>query len=138
MADGLLPPFVEPRGPLVDDSAVVRAFVRGEPAGYSSWFHIERPALLAGRDVTAALRVSPDTVLVRIDLPDGFEATRASVERMLTEEGMSLLDHDTLLGVPVALQLVGLRLSSWDLWGWDLDDAFAALRQTAIGEFGST
>jgi hypothetical protein len=135
--EGLLPPFVEPTGPLVSDEDVVRAFARGEPAGYSAWFHVERPALLADRDVPAALRISPGTVLVRLDLPEGLEAARRSIEGVLTAEGMTLLDHDTLLGVPVALQLVGLRPSSWDLWGRDLDDAFTAMRQAAAGEFAS-
>jgi hypothetical protein len=40
----------------------------------------------------------------------------------------------------VALQLFGLRLSSWDLWGDDIDAAFAALRAGCIadqaGSFG--
>jgi hypothetical protein len=47
---------------------------------------------------------------------------------------MGLLDSETLLGVPVGIQLAGLRLSSWDLWGTDLDEAFAALRRAATGD----
>lgn len=133
--EGLLPPFVEPFGPKVDDFTVVRAFARAEPSGYSDRFHAEGPALLADREVPAALRVSTEAFLVRLDLPDGMDAIRPIVETGLGAEGMMLLDSESVLGIPVALQFVGLRLSSWDLWGRDLDLAFAALRVAAAGEW---
>lgn len=134
MVEGLLPPFVEPTGPGRDDPAVVRAFARAEPAGHSRWFHAEGPALLVDRDVPAALRINLETVLVRRDLPDGFDLPRQVIEGVLEEAGLRLLDAETLLGVPVGLQLAGLRLSAWDLWGCDLDAAFGALRAAAAGD----
>lgn len=132
--EGLLPPFVEPTGPWCDDTVVVGDFARGERAGHSEWFHAEGPTLLAGRDVTAALRIAAGIVLVRRDVPDGFDAARRMIEDALEDIGLRLLDPDTLLRVPVGIQLAGLRLSTWDLWIDDLEQAFAALRQAAAGD----
>ncbi len=89
--------------------------------------------LLASRDVPIALRVTLGTVLVRTDLPDAIAPLRACIERALGDTSLRLLEVDTALGVPVALQIVGLRLSCWDLWGTDLAEADAALRMSAAG-----
>jgi hypothetical protein len=137
MPEGLAPPFIEPTGPSVDDAAVLRAFVQGVPAGYSQRFHVERPALLIGRTVAAALRIDGAAVLVRVDLPEDLRHCKDLVEGALAAGGFVRLDQDTLLGVPVALHVLGLRLSSWDLWGADIDIAFRALRQAAVMEVPS-
>ncbi len=137
MPEGLAPPFIEPTGPSVDDAAVLAAFVHGVPAGYSPRFHVERPALLIERTFAAALRIGGDVVLVRADLPDDLRYCKGLVEEALVAEGLVCLDEDTLLGLPAALHLLGLRLSSWDLWGSDIDIAFAALRQAAVVEVPS-
>lgn len=134
MADGLLPPYGEPAGPVVDDAAVLSAFARGEGTGHSEQFHTEGAVLVARRDVAAAMRIGPGSVLVRRDLPESLAHVRAAVEEALAAEGMSALDQETLLAAPVAVQILGLRLSSWDLWGRDLDGAFTALRAAAVGE----
>ncbi len=134
MSEGLLPPFADPGGPAYDDGALVAAFLRHEPVGHSPRFHIEGPVLLADREVPAAICLPPCVVLVRRDLPDGSVDVRTTIERVLESEDLSLLDPETPLAVPVALQIVGLRLSNWDLWGTDLDEAFAAVRRVAIGE----
>jgi hypothetical protein len=117
------------------DEDVVRAFARGLYVGHSARFHVEGEALMVDRmDAAAALRVGPTTILVRLDLPDEQLDARPVVEQMLTEEGFTCLDHDCLLAAPVAIQVLGLRLSSWDLWGQDLDEAFLRLRTAAIGD----
>ena len=54
-------------------------------------------------------------------------------EHAVREAGMVLLDERTLLATPVALQRLGLRISEWDLWGDDIDEAFARLREIAVG-----
>ncbi len=130
----MVPPFAQPTGPAVDDAAVLRAFARDEAAGYSPRFHVERPTLLVGRDVAAGMRIGPRTVLVRNDLPEKFLPAREAVGRALGCEGMGCFDEDTLLATPVALQALGLRVSSWDLWGDDIDVAFATLRACCIAE----
>jgi hypothetical protein len=127
-------PFAAPTGPAVDDASVLECFARDVAAGHSPRFHVERPTLLVDRNVAAAVRIAPRTVLVRADLPDRLEAAKGEVEGALTAEGLSCFDEDTLLATPVALQLFGLRLSSWDLWGDDIDDGFAALRAGCIAE----
>ncbi|MGH9182674.1 MAG: hypothetical protein ACRDZ9_02475 [Acidimicrobiales bacterium] len=113
---------------------MVRAFARGQEAGWSTRFHVEDPVLVTGGDVSAALRIGPSTVLVRADLPDEVRGAKVAVEAGLEDEGLTMFDPETPLAVPVALQLAGLRLSSWDLWGADIDQAFAALRAGAVGE----
>jgi len=134
VAEGLRPPFVQPTGPRVPDAAVVLAFAHGEPAGHSRRLHAEDDVLLVDRADAVVLRLAPRALLVRADGAANAATIRPVVERALTATGMLRLDEATLLGVPVALQLVGLRLSDWDLWGDEIDAAFAALRATAVGE----
>lgn len=134
MQEGLLPPFVDPTGPRYDDATVAGDFARGHCVGYSTHFHAEGPALMVDRSEAAALRIGRNTVLVRLDLPDGGFAARPLVEQALTEAGLSMLDADTLLAAPIAIQVLGLRLSDWDLWGNDVDEAFACLRAAAVGD----
>lgn len=136
MSDWPLPPYFEPRGPLGDDAAVVAAFLRSAPAPHSERLHIEGAVLRADREVAISLRLGPRTVLVRLDLPDDLAVVRESVEAALDAEGLNLVDHDTSLAVPVATMMVSLRVSVWDLWGADIDQAFADLRREAVGGSG--
>ncbi len=134
MVDGLLPPFGDPGGPQVDDAAVLEAFASGTPVGHSARFHVEGPTLLLTPDVAVAMRIGPTTVLVRTDLPSSMSDAKPAVEEALAAQGMTLLDAETPLGVAIAVQALGLRVSTWDLWGTDIDDAFAALRRAAVGD----
>ena len=84
--------------------------------------------------MAAAMRISDDTVLVRLDIAAGMEDAKAAVEQALSDAGFTLLDEETLLATPVAVQWLGLRVSSWDLWGRDIDKAFSDLRASAAGE----
>ncbi len=84
--------------------------------------------------MAAAIRISSDTMLVRADVGAGREELKAAVEQALGDEGFTLLDEETLFATPVAVQWLGLRASSWDLWGRDIDRAFADLRAAAAGE----
>ena len=134
MDDGILPPFAERPGPPVDDAAVLGAFARNEAAGHSPRFHVEDSVLIAAPGLATAMRIGPATILVRLDVPPDMAGAKRAVEEALGAEGMALLDEETLLATPVAVQRLGLRASSWDLWGRDLDEAFAALRAAAVGE----
>ena len=134
MDEGSLPPFTAPKGPAVDDGTVLRCFARDVAAGHSPRFHVERPTLLVGRDTAAAVRIAPRTLLVRADLPPELAAAKEEVEQALSAEGFTCFDEDTLLALPVAVQLFGLRVSSWDLWGDDIDTAFAALRASCVAD----
>ena len=137
MADWMMPPFVEPRGPLGDDDAVVRAFLRADAGPpHSERLHVEDAVLLGDRDFPMALRIGARTVLVRTDLLDDLVSLRATIESVLTDEGLRLQDEDTRLATPVATMMVALRISSWDLWGADIDEAFADLRNAAVGGHG--
>jgi hypothetical protein len=132
--EGFVPPFPAPTGPAVDDAEVLRSFARDQAAGHSPHYHVERPTLLVGRNVAAAVRIGPRTLLVRADLPEAYAGAKAEVEAALAAEGLVCFDEDTLLATPVALQLFGLRVSSWDLWGDDIDQAFAVLRAGCVAE----
>ena len=146
MADWPRPPYVDPTGPRADDDAVVRAFLRADIAPHSERLHVEGPVLLGDRDVALALRLPPTggeaalarAVLLRLDLPEELVPVRQAVEAVLDAEGMSLLDNDNQLAIAVGVQLVAARMSSWDLWGADIDDAFADLRAAAVGGTGDT
>ena len=134
MTDRPLPPLFEPHGPAGDDAAVVRAFLAGEGAPpHSERLHVEGEVLRADRDVAAALKIGPRTVLVRTDLPDDLVDLRGKIEEVLAGEGLTLQDEDTQLALPVATMMVALRLSTWDLWGADIDEAFSDLRLAAVG-----
>lgn len=131
---GLRPPFGPAPGPLTSDAEVVACFARAEPSGHSRRFYLEGPLLVGDGDHTVAICVAPEVILVRTDLPDELRAHRDTAETLLASSGLALLDEETLWGVPVALQLAGLRLSSWDLWGNDLERAFEAVRAVAVGQ----
>ena len=118
--------------------AVVRAFVQGEPAGHSERFHLEGSVLVAGFDLAMGMRIGTDTVLVRLDVPPDAQDHKAIIEEVLAGQGLTLLDEETVLATPVAVQWLALRASRWDLWGRDIDESFAALRTAAVGDpFGS-
>lgn len=129
-----MPPYVDPDGVHGSDAQALAAFAEGGAPCFSAMFHVEGPALLADRAVAAALRLGPQTILVRTDPPEELEAARTQVENTLARAGFSRLDEETLWATPVALQVLGLRLSTWDLWGRNLDQAFDDLRQAALGD----
>jgi len=75
-------------------------------------------------------------VLVLFDLPEDQVVLGEAVRSTLRGEGLTNLDEQTLLGVAVGMQLVGARAATWDLWGSDIDEAFADLRIAAVGGEG--
>jgi hypothetical protein len=127
------PPLIEPHGPLGDDEEVVRAYARDQLAPYSARFHVEGPVLLADRDVAVALRLGERSFLVNRELHGDLAAAKEITESVFSAEGMTMLDEETLYGPAVGVQQVGLRYTSWDLWGADIDKAFADLRVAAAG-----
>lgn len=131
---GLRPPFGAAPGPAAGDSDVIAAFAMGSPAGHSPTFYAEGPVLMVDGDIPAALRAATGTVLVNLDLPDDMASYRPIVESALSAAGLRLLDEETLWGLPIAIQLAGLRLGRFDLWGLDLEESFAAVRVAAIGD----
>lgn len=137
MSEGLLPPFVDPTGVRVGDEQVLDTFAAGEHGCWSDRFHLEGPALIGHRMAVVGLRIGPSAVLVRTDPPDELEPARIELERALERTGLSVLDEETLWATPVALQVLGLRISTWNLWGRDLDAAFEELRTAAAGEEAS-
>ncbi len=134
MSDWPLPPLYEPRGPRDSDEEVVRAFLRHQgPTPHSERLHVEDRVLRADGDMPLALWVGPRTVLVLYDIPDSLTDLRAAVRETLAAEGLTMLDEQQPLGIAVGMQLVGARAATWDLWGADIDEAFAELRKAAVG-----
>jgi len=134
MSDWPLPPLYEPRGPRDTDEEVVRAFLRHEgPSPHSDRLHVEDRVLRVDGDMPLALWVGPRTVLLLFDVPDDMVDIRASVADALVGEGLTLLDEQQPLGIVVGMQMVGARTVTWDLWGADIDEAFADLRKAAMG-----
>ena len=120
--------------PAEEDGTVLAAFAAGLPSGRSPSFAREGPVLMVDGDVPAALRLNPRTVLVRQDLPDDVIWARDKVVAAVESAGYLLCDENTLFATPVAVQVLALTYSEWDLWGMDIDEAFAALRVAALGE----
>ena len=134
MSDWPLPPLYEPRGPRDTDEEVVRAFLRHQgPSPHSDRLHVEDRVLRVDGDMPLALWVGARTVLLLFDVPEEMVDIRASVAGALTSEGLTLLDQQQPLGIVVGMQLVGARTVTWDLWGADIDEAFADLRTAAMG-----
>lgn len=137
MSGGMLPPFGNPEGERTNDATVLENFAAGASGGvFSSMLHIEGATLMMSGDVPAALRLGPRSMLVRVDLPDEQQPLRVVVERALAASGLRRLDDATLFATPIAVQVLGLRMSTWDLWGADLDEAFTDMRAAAAGEWG--
>lgn len=133
MTDWPSPPLIEPHGPAGGDADVARAFARDELAPHSAMLHVEGPVLLAERDYATALRLGERSFLVNHEMPPHLAPLAVTVCRVFEEEGMTMLDDETLYGPAVGVQLVGLRYTTWDLWGADIDKAFADLRLAAAG-----
>ncbi|MDQ3641736.1 MAG: hypothetical protein M3450_09855, partial [Actinomycetota bacterium] len=134
MSDWPLPPLYEPRGPRDTDEEVVRAFLRHQgPSPHSDRLHVEDRVLRADGDMPLALWLGHRSVLLLFDVPEEMVDIRASVAAALTSEGLTLLDQQQPLGIVVGMQLVGARTVTWDLWGADIDEAFADLRTAAMG-----
>lgn len=137
MSGGILPPYGEPSGTPGDDGSVLGDFLDRDQAKadhHSALFHVEGKVLMAQADVACAIRLGPASVLLRLDLPDDLLSVKPQVEAAMAEAGMTRLDEETKLGPAVAIQLLGLRLSTWDLWGTDIDLAFDELRTSAAGD----
>ncbi len=134
MSDWPLPPLYEPRGPRDSDEEVVRAFLRHQgPTPHSERLHVEDRVLRVDGDMPLALWMGPRSVLLVFDLTDDQVEIRATVADALTAEGLTMLDEQQPLGIVVGMQLVGARTLTWDLWGADIDEAFADLRTAAMG-----
>ena len=134
MSDWPLPPLYEPRGPRDSDEEVVRAFLRHQgPTPHSDRLHVEDRVLRVDGDLPLALWIGPRTVLLLYDLPDNLVEIRATVAAALEGEGLTMLDEQSPLAVAVGMQYVGARTVTWDLWGADIDEAFADLRRAAVG-----
>ncbi len=133
MSDWPLPPFAEPTGPAGSDDDVIRAFVRGERAPHSDLLHVEDTILRAQRDMGVVMRIGINSFLVLVDLPDDLLHLGDTISRVFIEEGLSLQDEQTPLATPVATMRLSNRVSLWDLWGRDIDEAFADLRSAAVG-----
>ena len=134
MSDWPLPPLYEPRGPRDTDEEVVRAFLRHQgPTPHSERLHVEDRVLRVDGDMPFALWLGPRTVLLLFDIPDDLVDIRVTVAEALAGEGLTMLDEQSPLGIAVGVQLVGARAATWDLWGADIDEAFADLRRAAVG-----
>jgi hypothetical protein len=120
--------------PAEEDAVVLAAFAGGLPSGRSPSFAMEGPILMVDGDVPAGLRLDPRTVLLRKDLPDDVAWAVVPVADAMKAAGYLLCDENTLFATPVAIQVLGLMYSEWDLWGRDIDAAFASLRVAALGE----
>lgn len=116
----LRPPFAAPRGPTRSDEELAHEFARGARSGYSPRLHIEGDVLVLDRISPVAVRLGEAGMLIRTDLSPPVEIAPGQV-----------VDDDPLLATAVALQVLGLPASSWQLHGVDPDAATEALLAAA-------
>ena len=136
MTDGLLPPYGEPVGDRADDARVLEVYINNEPAlVHSALLHLEGATLVADGDLALALRIAPRTFLLRRDLPEDADGAEQALQAALGAAGFTCLDEESPLATAVAIQVLGLRTATWDLWGADIDEAFRELRTAAAGEW---
>lgn len=124
------PPYGTPTGPLVQSAELFISFMSGVGTGYSSNLHVEEDTLLIDRIVPVAIRLTPESVLMRTDYPDG------GISGFATGAGLRCVERDPMLATVVALQAVGLPAATWDLWA-TLDQAKAQQSLSAYAERGS-
>lgn len=134
MPGALLPPFAEPTGPKVSLRDLIGSFLDGTATGFSDEAHIETNQLLLERMVSAAVRLSQDSVLLRRDLPPDLAGCANALESHLRSNGLDLVDPDTRLGDIAAIQTIGIRGGSWDLWGRDASTARRDLERVVMGD----
>jgi len=113
----------------VDDREVVGAFVAGGAReGFGPTLNIERDALLFDGWWHAAIRVSPDTFMIRIDEPPADTGMLDDLAAELTAQGLVHVADD--LPLTTALAYTQLQLGTgvnWALWATDLPSGEAAL-----------
>jgi hypothetical protein len=119
------PPYGEPTGPYLAETALFAEFLEGARTGHSLSHHIEESALLMDRMAPVALRLSHGAVLVRTDLSSPALVTA------LPGLGYSMVSQDPPLSTVVGLQVLGMPAAMWDLWAGAGSDAQEALERTA-------
>ncbi len=113
---------------------VVLAFLDGGGPTFSNELHIEDNLLFVDRMSLFAVRIGDEALLVRRDVDTSGEDLKGSVEDLLREQGLRLLEADTRLGDVVAIQMAGIRGGSWDLWGRAPERAAAELHAAVLGD----
>lgn len=113
----------------MDDREVVQAFVaKGAQQGFGPTLNIERDALLLDGWWHAALRVTPDTFMVRTDEPPHDTATLDDLAAELSLLGTAHVGDDPPLATALAYAQLSLGTGvSWALWAPDLATGEAAL-----------
>lgn len=126
------PEFGTPQGPGLPDRDLARTFVEGAESGYSNTLRIERDTLVDHNGFVLALRFN-DGALVREDVPEELQDTKAVVQEGIGDAGYELAEPTTAMGTALGIELVGLRAAFWDLWAADADTARDKLARRALG-----
>lgn len=120
------PPFGAPTGPLVSDASLIAAFIEGAQTGHSPGYHIEESTLLIDRLTPVSIRLDPDCLLVRTDIPSPFVESTAGISALV----LALIDPP--LATVVSLQVLGLPAASWNLWCLEPMDPLDALHRAVM------
>lgn len=113
---------------------MVAGFVAGATAGFCDELHIEERLLFFQRMTLIAVLVEPRTLLIKNEEAAEIDRCGTRVQEVLERHDLKLVDGDTALGDIAAIQLAGIRGSTWDLWGRDRSSALQALRSTVAGD----
>lgn len=126
------PPFGVPAGPEMTTPELLAAYLAGADAGSSPDGHIEDPVLVI-LDHSLAIRVGP-AVLVRDHVPPPVGEVREQLCQALRNDGIALVEEDSVLACAVGIEVTGLRGEAWSLWARDAEQARAVLAQRAVGD----
>jgi hypothetical protein len=119
----------------VDDKEVIAAFAGGGSRNaFGPIVHVERDVLLLGGWWHTAVRVAPDTFIVRNEDPPFECDVLADVAAQLSSQGLRQVGAD-LPGIQaVTYAELSMGASSWSLWAPDLESGEKALAATVSAD----
>jgi len=119
----------------VDDQEVIAAFAReGSTNAFGPLVHVERNVLLLSGWWHAALRVAPDTFIVRNEDPPFDCTVLADIAAQLSSQGLSHVAVDLPAIQAITYAELSLGAGSWALWAPDLAAGERALADRVAEE----
>lgn len=119
---------------MMDDRAVIEAFVAGDPSATGRTLHVERDILYRDGWWHAAFRLAERAFLVRPEPPPDGADVAADVVAALTEQGLRLVSADHPLIDAVTYTELAVTAVAWELWADSAETGEAALIALAATE----
>lgn len=119
----------------MNDIEVIQAFATtGTRKAFGPTLHVEGEVLMLDGWWHTALRVSPDTFIVRNEAPAGTSTVIEDLATVFAERGLTMVGEDLPLIQPIIYTAISFGASSWRMWATDLEAANAALTERLTRE----